>query len=490
MKRDLILRDYQARVADEVRLSEKDKNVISIAPGGGKTETSIQLIIDFLAENPNSKVLVLTHSTNVLLTNFYTRLEEINVPFTYTTDYDVNAQVHLTLPANEKKIYKTRCGYDLIVVDEAHEEYLANRVQRIIQNYNPKKQYLLTGTPSKFNGNEEYDIHIVSANEISEEWFAKLQIELVASNYDWMGNYNQNDEVITEFDYTYDDTVVTLNNVLEKLIQRVKTRLKPEEFNHPSFLAKIKSWAFAYKSLGKTLIYTKRTKQADMIYEILKDKGVNVAVSHSKNDKDSDTIDAFKAGEYDVLVVVDRAKLGYNDVNLMNIIDMSGTHNIDMIYQIFCRVLRGGPEMSKYYLKVTPKNLENMALTHICTCGALMLTDREYITKYNGRNFNTFELPVIRRRIPIDGERPENNEERNSRTRRNSDGTEVVLPEFTYDTIDFFKNILHDLNNPVSIYKATSISNVRHTFGYTSRRPAKTFEELLESARGNVELAE
>jgi hypothetical protein len=242
--------------------------------------------------------------------------------------------------------------------------------------------------------------------------------------------------------------------------------------------------------LGKTLIYTKRTAQADIIYEILKDKGVNVGISHSKNDKNSEEINAFKDGKYDVMVVVDRAKLGYNDVNLMNIIDMSGTHNIDMIYQIFCRVLRGGPEMSKYYLKVTPKNLENMALTHICTCGALMLTDREYITKYNGRNFNDFEIPTTRVRRPDGNEGTEDGGERVTRTRRQSDGTEVQLPEFTMDSIDFFKNVIYDLNNSVSIYKATSIGEVRHQFGYTNKRPPKTFEELLESARGNVELAE
>jgi superfamily II DNA or RNA helicase len=489
MKRDLILRDYQVKVSDSVRLSDKDKNVMAIAPGGGKTETSIQIISDYLQENPDDKVLVLTHSTNVLLTNFYTRLEEINVGFTYSTNYDVNSQVHLTLPANEKKIYSAGCQYGLIVIDEAHEEYLATRVQRIIERLNPKKQILLTGTPSKFIGDDDFDVHFVAANEISEKWFAKLQIELVASNYEWVGNYNSDNEVTTRFNYTYEDTIETLNSVLDKLIHRLKTRLKPEEFNHPNFLAKIKSWAFAYKSLGKTLIYTKRTLQADMIYEILKDKGVNVGISHSKNDGDSTEIDAFKAGKYDVMVVVDRAKLGFNDVNLMNIIDMSGTHNIDMIYQIFCRVLRGGPEMSKYYLKVTPKRLENMALTHISTCGALMLTDREYISTYNGRNFNTFEIPVIRRRLPV--ERIEG--DRRTRVRSQPEGgdtNEVTLPEFTMDTIDTFKDIIHDLKNPVSIYKTTTIGEVRYHFGYTKKRPPKTFEELLESARGNVELAE
>lgn len=58
--RDLTLRDYQKNISDNIRNTEKEKNVVAIAPGGGKTETSVQIISDYLEDNPNDRVLVLT----------------------------------------------------------------------------------------------------------------------------------------------------------------------------------------------------------------------------------------------------------------------------------------------------------------------------------------------------------------------------------------------------------------------------------------------
>tara|TARA_Y100000389_G_scaffold119370_1_gene116532 strand:- start:571 stop:2010 length:1440 start_codon:yes stop_codon:yes gene_type:complete len=476
--RNLELRDYQKNISDNIRNTEKEKNVVAIAPGGGKTETSVQIISDYLEDNPNDRVLVLTHSTTVLLNNFHERIEEINVNFTYSTDISEDVQVHLMIPQNYKKIIGE---YGLLIVDEAHENYLAPTVQTIIETIKPNKQVLLTGSPSKFIGKPDYNIQFVSTNEISDEYFSKLQIELVASDYDWMDNYNDDNEVKEGFIYTKDSTYNSLSYVMEKLIQRLKHSLPAEEVNNPTFITKLKKWSSVYKQLGKTLIYTKRVEQADIIYDLLKDKGVNVIKSHSKCDDDSDNIVKFKNNEYNVLVVVNRAKLGYSDDDLMNIIDMSGTHNIDMIYQIFSRVLRGGPEMNKYYLKITPKKLENMALTHICTCGALMLTDREYVSKYNGKNFNTFTIPV-KKSITIDKDYSKPKTEKDI-TKTIKDNNEIRLPEFSMDVVDTFKNIIYDLNKEVSIYKKTTMDDVRYSFNYSKKRKSRyTLEEIIETA--------
>ena len=297
-KRQLILRDYQ-RPASEYVLGSK-KCVLAIAPGGGKTEITIDVIERYLQIYPNAKVLVLTHSTNVLLDNFVDRLNEINVVFTYSTDFDKNAQVHLCLPHSENKI---KGKYDFIIIDEAHENYLATRVQRIIKKTSPTKQLLLTGTPSKFvyeNKQHEarnkqnnivtneplYDIYVIASNEISAKWFAKLNIELVASDYKWSGYYDSNNEILKKFKFTYVDTKKTLEIVMEQLIKRIKYGLKPEQFNNPSFITKIKTWAFAYKSIGKTMIVCKRQEQAELVHSILNEMGVNTAVSHSECDVD------------------------------------------------------------------------------------------------------------------------------------------------------------------------------------------------------------
>ncbi len=489
-KRQLILRDYQIPASKYVLGSKKC--VLAIAPGGGKTEITIDVIERYLQIYPNAKVLVLTHSTNVLLDNFVDRLKEINVVFTYSTDFDKNAQVHLCLPHSENKI---KGKYDFIIIDEAHENYLATRVQRIIKKTSPTKQLLLTGTPSKFvyeNKQHEarnkqnnivtneplYDIYVIASNDISAKWFAKLNIELVASDYKWSGYYDSNNEIIKKFKFTYVDTKKTLEIVMEQLIKRIKYGLKPEQFNNPSFITKIKTWAFAYKSIGKTMIVCKRQEQAELVHNILNEMGVNAAVSHSECDVDGVNITDFKNGVYDVLVVVNRGKLGFNDTNLMNIIDMSGTHNPDVIYQMFSRVLRGGPETQKFYLKLTPKQLHNMSLTHLSVCGALMLTDKNYLLLFDGKNFNNIQIPTIKTSKLNGGSGGSGG---GGVTNRKS--KQILLPEFTFDVIDMFKDILHDLSNPVSIYKMTTIADVKEMLGH-STSITWTEDKIFASAMG------
>jgi superfamily II DNA or RNA helicase len=476
MKRKLILRDYQVPAEEHIKTS--NKCVLAIAPNGGKTEISIKSIENFLTDNPNGKVLVLAHSTNVLLMNFYDRLLEIDVPFTYSKVLTDDTQVHITIPQNEDKIVNQ---YDYVIIDEAHENYLADRVPRILDKVRPQKELLLTATPSKFIAAKTYDIYAIAANEISDEWFAKLNLELVASNYNWTGNYNADQEVKKSFEFTEGDTEKTLEVVLDKLITRLKTGFKAKEFNHPSMVTKFKSWAFTYENIGKTMITCKTIKQAESTNKILQDKGVDSRVSHSENDKDSDIIVDFKNNEFNVLVVVNRGRLGYNDNDLLNLIDMSGTHNPDVIYQMFCRVVRGTPDIEKFFVKVTPKELHNMSRTHISVCAALMLTDRRYLTEYNGKNFGNWEIPVFRRRptVTIEGD-----EDDVIVRRRRTNYGKNYLPDFTHDIIDTMRDVLYDANNVASIYKMTTIREVRYELGHSTYRPPMTYEQLLESAMG------
>lgn len=102
VKRTLKLRGYQVGPAEYVMLH--DKVVLALAPNGGKTEIAIHCIYEYLKKNPEAKVLVLTHSTNVLLDNFVDRLDGLDVDFTYSTDFDSQAQVHICLPNSEHKI--------------------------------------------------------------------------------------------------------------------------------------------------------------------------------------------------------------------------------------------------------------------------------------------------------------------------------------------------------------------------------------------------
>ena len=157
---------------------------------------------------------------------------------------------------------------------------------------------------------------------------------------------------------------------------------------------------------------------------------------------------------------------------------MSGTHNPDVIYQMFSRVLRGGPETQKFYLKLTPKELHNMSLTHLSVCGSLMLTDKNYLLLFDGKNFNNLEIPIIKGKR-TNGGNGSGGSANGSGDKKNKN----ILPEFTFDVIDLFKDILHNLSNPVSIYKMTTISDVKESLGHVSKI-TWTEDKIFASAMG------
>ena len=468
-KRALLLRPYQVPASDFA--IDTDIAVLALCPNGGKTEVSIDVIRRYLSLNPFSRVLVLSHSTNVLKANYIDRLDGLELGFDYSTTFGQDCRVHVCLPHSEHLIVGT---YDFLIVDEAHENYLEKRVQRIIKKIKPQKQLLLTGSPSKFIKKGGYNIFTLAVNELPEEYFAKLNIELVASNYNWAKSYNNDLEIKSDYKFETVDTKKTLETIVLKLVDRVKKGLTAEEFNNPNLIAKFKSWAFTYKQMGKTMIICKSVSQATDVNNILISNGVSSTVSDHKSDKDSSEIANFKNNKYDVLVVVDRARLGYSDDALYNIIDMSGTHNPDIIYQIFCRVLRGTPDMSKYYLKVTTQEYGMMDFTHACVCAALMLTDHKYLSTFNGNNFNDIKIPVLKNKT---------GKTSTSSGGKSKQNNKFIFPEFTNDVIDMFKNIIHNLDEPVSIYKLTTISEVK---AMLTGRTIWTEEEVWARARGNV----
>lgn len=473
LKRQLILRNYQEPISDYAM--NNDNVVLALCPGGGKTEIAIDIIRRYLLLNPNKKVLVLTHSTNVLLDNFVDRLNSIDVDFTYSTTFDPNANVHITIPQHNNKINK---HYGLLIVDEAHQNYFADRIQDIISIIKPNKEVLLTGTPSKFIKDGGYNIYVFPLNELPEQNLPKLQIELVASNYNW----EDEEEVNVGFQFTQKETQVTLDNIIVELIKRVRLKIEAEQVNNPNLITKFKhkllTWSDTYKKLGKTLIVCRRIEQANLINNILLEKGVNSAVSDSRSDIDSSVITKFKNNEYDVLVVIDRARLGYSDDNLYNIIDMSGTLNPDIIYQMYSRVLRGTPDMHKMYLKVTSQKPAVMDITTACVSAALMLSDRQYLSVFDGTNFNGLKMPVVKNTNINPNKRQINDTIIHNVNGENN----IIFPSFTFDTIKLFKNILHNLDNPISIYKLTTIGDVRHILGL-SKLKKHTKESVLELAK-------
>ena len=478
-KKIIVFRKYQN---DGIAFIIKHKIVVLAAcPGSGKTEMSIGAISLYLKLNKGAKVLILPHSTNYLLANFHDRLKTTQLGFTFSLNLSDNVDVHVCLPQNIDKITKK---YDFIIIDEAHENYLAPRVQEIIAKTKVTKQLLLTGTPSKFIGKKGYDIFIVPALDLCEKYFPKLNIELIQSAYDWSGAYNDDNEVKNNFDFNEDNSKVTMESVMVKLLDRLKRKETAEQYNEPSLLNKLKkyankklnvvqnkTWGNIYKDIGKTMLICKTIKQANSIYRLLKDNDVNVDSSHYENDEDSSVIANFLKNEFDVLIVVNRGRLGYSDDKLMNIIDLSGSHNPDMIYQMYARLFRGGPTMEKFYIKVTPKGAANIAMTEIAVNAALMLTAREYISIYNGKNLNDIKIPVLRKAIKGNLCGKTKN--------RNASGSTTILPTYTLDVLNILKDVLHDANNESIIYKKITTRELRQRLGYIRGRLKLGLDELI-----------
>lgn len=314
MKTDIILRDYQQEPFLFLK-SDFEKLVLAMCPSSGKTETVIYYIDQLYKQNKNIKVLVLPHSTNVLLNNFYERLTQKNVGFSYSTDTSVDCNVHIVLPQNNSKI---KDQYDLLVVDEAHENYFADTVQNIISKIKPKKQILLTGTPYQFIAKDEFKIHFLALNELDKNLIPKLRVDIIESNYQWNGNYNSLGEVKRQFEFNNTDTKATLDKTFEFIFTRNNS-----------------------KSISKTLIICNNIKQSKYVKNYLDNIGLLSYISNSKNDAKSELVQDFKQNKINILIVVNRARIGYDDVDLINLIDMSGTLNPNLIYQMIARCLRG-----------------------------------------------------------------------------------------------------------------------------------------------------
>lgn len=420
MKTSITLRDYQIEPFNFL-YSDFEKLVLAMCPSSGKTETVIYYIDQMFKENNDLKVLILPHSTNVLLNNFYDRLEQRNVGFTYSTDTSVDCNVHMVLPQSKSKI---KDEYDLLIIDEAHENYFAETVQNIIRKTNPKKQILLTGTPYKFVGRDDFKIHFLSLNELDKNTIPKLRVDIIESNYQWNGNYNSLGEVKKEFDFNDNDTKATLDKTFKFILKRGKN------------------------SISKTLIVCNNIKQSEYVKNYLDNIGLYSVISNSKNDIKSELIQDFKQNKINILIVVNRARLGYDDSDLINLIDMSGTLNPNLIYQMIARVLRGSNDTQKYYVRLTSKKDESLN-SEIATNLALMLTDKKYISTFNGKNFNN-QLVIV----------PKFFSKKHITTSSNFSKNTPKLLLDTDDMISFYRDTITDIDKEYGVYKFCKIKDV------------------------------
>jgi hypothetical protein len=320
----------------------------------------------------------------------------------------------------------------LLIVDEAHENYFAKTVQNIISKTKPKKQILLTGTPYQFIGKDDFKIHFLSLNELNKSIIPKLRVDIIESNYNWNGNYNKLKEIKKAFNFNDVDTKATLDKTFQFILNR--NNIKKKE-------------------VSKTLVICNNIKQSELVKKYLDVFGLSSVLSNSKNDTKSLLIQDFKRNKINILIVVNRARLGYDDIDLINLIDMSGTLNPNLIYQMMARVLRGSSNVQKYYIRLTSKKDDSLN-SEIATNLALMLTDKSYISSFNGKNFDMQTIIV-----------PNYFSKKYIRNSSNFSKNSPKLLIDTYDIISFYRDAISDTDKENGVYKFCKIKDVLAELG-------------------------
>jgi len=223
------------------------------------------------------------------------------------------------------------------------------------------------------------------------------------------------------------------------------------------------------------MIACKSQLQAKQVQEYLEKKNINVALSISDEDKDSSQIERFKTDpKCLVLVVVNRGILGFNLPELENVIDMTCSQNPDVIFQLLGRVLRKHPDgHQKLFFKVVPHTMAEW-FDHLMTL-VMCLTDAEYYTKYNGKNFLDMEIPVVReKRLKSFRELNKNKTKRKPVEFKKVDFEGVPA-------IRFFNDLLHQNRSILNGYEWTTMNLVKQRI-FDFKNAPMTTEEFIRRA--------
>jgi len=343
---------YQDKAAKRVLENALDKryiaSVLAACPSAGKTTISHKILNTYTTTYPNARILVLTEGQNTLKNQYLEELQTPNVEILFSYgSLGSKAQVQVGLPQSIDKLEWD--SIDLLIVDEAHNFYLADTVQDIIERLRPRHQILMTGSPTKYNAwNQEnykkYGIYYISAEELQK-----------------YGVFSAVDMDVARVTYRKNATQ-TIKEVLSHAVKN----------GDP---------------LSKVMVACPNIAYAKQVADYLTSVGRKVSISTSANDKDDVQIQAFKQGKTDVLVVVGKGVLGFNDKDITLLIDLKSSSNVDTSYQLFARVLRTHPKnFKKAYWRVADKDYNHQVLM-LHKIQALM--NRGVFVGFTGKNLIT-----------------------------------------------------------------------------------------------------
>ncbi len=387
--------------------------VLGAGTSSGKTFTAA-MWTELFYSNPKNKgkrTLLIPASTIVLRDNMAESFEWFNPNFTYCvcknkSELDSamkgSCDVIIVLPQTAIRLVSSLKHFHNFILDEAHQWYFKNTITSIIKKIKPKNQLLLTGTPSRFiaNGNK-FDFFFVPVMDLYNLGLvSNVKIEVVSSIYnpsqsDYTSTYGS---LNTSYDLKAKDNEESLRMVCEEMIKRLKNPMITKDKHLMNRL--LSNPLSVFGKLDKTIIFCHSQKQANQFHKILskiEELKDSVLISHSDIDKDSIMFNEFKTNDNKkILVAVDRGKLGFSMGELFNIVDFTLTQNLDMLLQMYGRVLRlseNNANKQKIYYKVATKNTSAYFVDLMTAM--LCLTTEEYYSKYNGKNMGGIRIPKV-----------------------------------------------------------------------------------------------
>lgn len=231
---------FQQEALQSLEDTDKNKGVVVMPTGTGKTFLASLWFKKQLESNPNSKLLFLCHNKDILSQanegEFQNCLENLEINYGYYNGTEKNIQQSTfatvqTLTRNLKKFNVD--DFDYIIVDEAHH-YQARSFKKVLEYFKPKFLLGLTATPNRTDGKSIYKIcgekiYEAKINDaIKKGLLTKINYWCVDNDIDfsdvkWNGNrYDEKDLNRKICVKEYDDAILeeyqeTLRNKFNKM---------------------------------------------------------------------------------------------------------------------------------------------------------------------------------------------------------------------------------------------------------------------------------
>lgn len=473
---------------------KKTKVVLAAGTSSGKTFFTIMYLNMFysIKGNRSKRTLIIPASQTNLRSNFQEALEDFGPDFEYvvaTSCEELRAAaktdipVIVCLPQTLARCIDAIPQVEKLIIDEAHTWYFQNTIKNIIKQSKPVQQFLLTGTPDPFILRGGFFIHFVPVMELFDVGrIANTEVHVISSDYEFKNeDYNERHNLSrTSMERLKNNSRESLRKVVLGMIKKLRNPIKGlKNINRLTNQAA----GLLFKHLDKTIIWAGSIAQAEEFTKELRSyKGLENAVllSHSKNDEDSEMMDKFKQDDsIRVLVSVNRGRMGWSYTELFNAVDFTMSRNLSVILQMLARLFRISkvrPNDMKYYYKVA--NAKDAGYMTVVMKGVLLLLDREWYTKFNGKNFFDMKIPVTvpRRKREVNPDGPT----RRNKKQNTYDYTKLDIPL----DMNFFKTVYSKQDDAFSTVAWTTIKDVRDKI-WNIRTTEVIFNEVMDFIKKN-----